>query len=127
MIAEVKLSCGADGLECPVDGGEGLDSVSPTYMRLYDVAHVCAVCAGTGSPLGCGRDEHTPVITLASDTRRRNSPNCFIRAEVTKLRCCFKSELLCLQMRESQVQELNAWLGLELHFQTQPGSQSSQA
>jgi hypothetical protein len=37
--------------QCPGNEGERLDplvvhSVSPTYMKVHDMAHVCCVCVG---------------------------------------------------------------------------------
>jgi hypothetical protein len=56
--------------------------------------------------------------------KKRNPPTVLSDPQVTKLHCCFKFEPLCLQMGGSQVHEFNAWLGLELGYPTQLGSQT---
>lgn len=82
MCVRVTGCVGQRRLEHPGNGGKELDPLSvqhvcflsPTYVRVHNVAHVCAVCWGDRGRVGCGRDMHTPVITLASDAGREEIP-----------------------------------------------------
>lgn len=57
-------------------------------------------------------------------SERRNPPTVFIRARVTKLRCCFKFELLCLQMGDLRFTSLMLGWAWSSCFSTQLGSQT---
>lgn len=78
--------------------------------------------------MGCERDKHTPVITLASDTRREEIPPTVLsEPKLPNYVIVLNLSFSAWKRRGSQVHELNAWLGLELHSPANPGSQSSQA
>lgn len=79
----------------------------------------CAVWWGCRLSRVWERQAHTPVITLASDAGREEIPPTVLSepklpSYVVVLNLSFSA----CKWGESQVHELNAWLGLELHFPT---------
>lgn len=94
--------------------------------------HVCVlcVCGGATGAGEAGRDKHTPVITLASDARREEIPPTvlsepelpnYVVVLNLSFSACKRGWGVGKRGWGSQVHELNAWLGLKLHFPTQPG------